>query len=189
MNILAIDTTGRHLTVALKKDGVWHSVFNRDCRLNHSVVLNAQIDDLMKQNGVSFADLDAYACNVGVGSFTGIRVGISTIKGFNLACPKKLIAVNTFEVLAYDEGNDVSVIVPDNRGVYFQRFVNGEPTGQAAHFDEAPQCGKKIVYGEETDYGAKFTAVIDKKAAEGVFAESLVPLYIRKSQAEESKCL
>ena len=79
MNILAIDTTGRHLTVAVRFGGKWLAEFNRDCRLNHSVVLNGQIDEMMKKAGMTFDDVDVYACNVGVGSFTGIRVGIASI--------------------------------------------------------------------------------------------------------------
>ena len=95
MNILAIDTTGRHLTVAVRFGGKWLAEFNRDCRLNHSVVLNGQIDEMMKKAGMTFDDVDVYACNVGVGSFTGIRVGFASIKGFCLARPKKLVKSET----------------------------------------------------------------------------------------------
>ena len=188
MNILAIDTTGRHLTVAVRFGGKWLAEFNRDCRLNHSVVLNGQIDEMMKKAGMTFDDVDVYACNVGVGSFPGIRVGIASIKGFCLARPKKLVAVNTFEILAYNEGNDVSVLVPDNRGVYFQRFKDGAAVGEAAHFVTPPPHGKEIVYDDETDYSDKFISLIDEKVARGLYADALVPLYIRKSQAEENKC-
>ena len=101
---------------------------------------------------------------------------------------KKLVAVNTFEILAYNEGNDVSVLVPDNRGVYFQRFKDGSAVGEAAHFVTPPPHGKEIVYDDETDYSDKFISLIDKKVACGLYADALVPLYIRKSQAEENKC-
>lgn len=186
MNVLAIDTTGKHLTVALKADGVWHTDFEVNCNLNHSVVLNQKIDGIMKSRGLSFDDLDAYAVNVGVGSFTGIRVGIATIKGFCLACPKKLVAVNTFEILAYNEGKSVSVFVPDNRGFYCQKFEDGKAQDAPVHLTEMPDCGKRIVFDNETDYSAKFAAVIDKKIADGDYTRDLQPLYIRKSQAEEN---
>jgi tRNA threonylcarbamoyl adenosine modification protein YeaZ len=187
MNILAIDTTGKHLTVALKHNEKWNAVFNKDCNLNHSIILNEQIDKLMKQSNLCFADLDAYACNVGVGSFTGIRVGIATIKGFCLARPKKLISVNTFEILAYNEGKRIAVLVPDNRGYYCQNFIDGKPASQAAHFTEKPVCEREIIFDNETDYTQKFISLIDEKVTNGDFCDELEPLYIRKSQAEEGR--
>lgn len=187
MNILAVDTTGKHLTVGVKHGGVWLVTFNKNCNLNHSVSLNAEIDRLMKQAGLSFADLDVYACNVGVGSFTGIRVGIAAMKGFGLACPKKFVEVNTFEVLAYNEAKPLTVLVPDNRGFYRADFAADGSCSEPRHFEEAGDVGSRIVYDEETDYTAKFTALIDEKVLNGQFVETLTPLYIRKSQAEEGR--
>lgn len=175
------------MTVALKHNDKWLAVFNKECNLNHSVVLNGQIDAIMKQVGISFADLDVYACNVGVGSFTGIRVGIATLKGFCLACPKKVVSVNTFEILAYNEGKCATALVPDNRGVYCQTFYEGKPTGAAVHLHEMPECENAVIFDVERDYTQKFTALIDAKITNGDFCNELEPLYIRKSQAEEGR--
>lgn len=187
MNILAIDTTGKHLTVALKAKGEWNVVFNKQCNLNHSIVINRQIDDMVKQAGISYADIDVCACNVGVGSFTGIRVGIATIKGLCFASTKKLVSVNTFEILAYNTQEQVAVLVPDNRGFYCQRFENGVAVDQALHVECEPDDNVKIFFDNEIDYTANFMALVESKVSKGEFAQNLVPLYVRKSQAEENK--
>jgi len=187
MNILAIDTTGKRLSVCLKSNDEWKVVFNKDCNLNHSVVINSQIDNLVKEAGLSYNDIDVYACNIGVGSFTGIRVGIATIKGFNLACPKKLIEVNTFEILAYNTQERVTVLVPDNRGFYCQTFVDGVAVDRPDHVCEKPDCQNVIVFDGEKDYTSNLVGVVENKIAKGEYTDCLNPLYVRKSQAEEGK--
>ena len=187
MNILAIDTTGKHLTIALKTKGEWSVVFNKQCNLNHSVVINKQIDDIVKQAGISYADVDVCACNVGVGSFTGIRVGIATIKGLCFASAKKLVSVNTFEILAYNTQEQVTVLVPDNRGFYCQRFENGVAVDEALHIEQEPNDKVKIFFDNETDYTQNFVGLVDSKVAGGDFVQNLTPLYVRKSQAEENR--
>ncbi|MBE5748697.1 MAG: tRNA (adenosine(37)-N6)-threonylcarbamoyltransferase complex dimerization subunit type 1 TsaB [Clostridiales bacterium] len=187
MNILAIDTTGKHLTVALKTRGEWKVVFNRQCNLNHSVVINQQIDDIVKQAGISYSDLDVCACNVGVGSFTGIRVGIATIKGLCFASTKKLVSVNTFEILAYNTQEQATVLVPDNRGFYCQHFENGVAVDDALHTEQEPDDKVKIFFDNETDYSQNFVGLVDSKVKKGEFVQNLTPLYVRKSQAEENK--
>ena len=187
MNILAIDTTGKHLTVALKTNGEWTVVFGKQCNLNHSVVINQQIDDIVKQAGISYGDIDVCACNVGVGSFTGIRVGIATIKGLCFASTKKLVSVNTFEILAYNTQEQVTTLVPDNRGFYCQSFVDGVAIDEASHIEQMPQVDKVVVFDNQTDYTSNFVGLVDKKVDNGDFVETLLPLYVRKSQAEENK--
>ena len=58
------------------------------------------LDDSLKLCGLNFDDIDAYAINVGPGSFTGIRIGVCTIKGFALENGKPCIEVNTLDCLA-----------------------------------------------------------------------------------------
>ena len=56
-----------------------------------NVLVEAGSDEVLLRAGITFDDLDAYACNIGPGSFTGIRIGVSTVKGYQLAKPKKMI--------------------------------------------------------------------------------------------------
>ncbi len=68
---------------------------------NHSEKITLFIDSVMKKAGISYADLDAVAVSMGPGSYTGLRIGVSTAKGLCYAASKPLIAVSTLEAMAY----------------------------------------------------------------------------------------
>ena len=63
-------------------------------------VLNLLIEDMLKEAGKTFADVDAFAVSAGPGSYTGLRIGVSAAKGFCYALNKKLIGVPTLLSLA-----------------------------------------------------------------------------------------
>ncbi|MGN0822516.1 MAG: tRNA (adenosine(37)-N6)-threonylcarbamoyltransferase complex dimerization subunit type 1 TsaB, partial [Candidatus Gallimonas sp.] len=88
MNFLAIDTSGKHLTVLAQKGEKTVSLFERDCALRHSVLVMDKIDEALSRADLRPAECDFFAAVVGPGSFTGIRIGISTVKGLCLACGK-----------------------------------------------------------------------------------------------------
>ena len=58
---------------------------------------------------------------------------------------------------------------------------------EAGHIEQMPQVEKVVVFDHETDYTANFVGLVDSKISKGDFAETLLPLYVRKSQAEENK--
>lgn len=105
-NYLAVDTSGNHLCVLACKDGKISSVYLPDCAMKHSVSVMPAIDKVLQEAGMSLADCDFFAAVVGAGSFTGIRIGISVIKGFCLACRKPALPVTSFDVMAYNETNE-----------------------------------------------------------------------------------
>ena len=68
---------------------------------NHSEKITLFIDKVMKKAGISYNDLDAVAVSMGPGSYTGLRIGVSTAKGICYAVSKPLIAVETLQAMAY----------------------------------------------------------------------------------------
>ena len=66
----------------------------------HSEKLMPLIDEILKTNNVTLNDIDLFACGVGPGSFTGVRIGVSTIKAFVDSSNKPCVAVSSFESLA-----------------------------------------------------------------------------------------
>ena len=68
----------------------------------HSQTLLPMIESMMKCAGVSIADLDAAAVTVGPGSFTGLRIGVSTVKGMCYGAGKKCVPVSSLEAIAYN---------------------------------------------------------------------------------------
>ena len=98
---LAVDTSSRHLTVAAcngEKQVVRHIA---DCAMNHSVTLMDEIDAALNEAELAPADCDYFAAVTGPGSFTGIRIGISCIKGYAVALGKRAVGVTTIYLLSY----------------------------------------------------------------------------------------
>lgn len=110
MLILAIDTSTTSASIALLQDDdiVAETFVNLD--LNHSVVLLPALNHLLKLSRVEMGRIDLFACTIGPGSFTGLRVGASTIKGLALATGRPIAGVSTLEALAFNcAGSAISV--------------------------------------------------------------------------------
>ncbi len=100
MITLALDTSGRSESVATLKDGVVLVDQTIELPNSHSEHLLPNIDLVLKKAGLSLSQIDLYALTVGPGSFTGLRIGISTVKAFCKVHPKPVAAVSTLLALA-----------------------------------------------------------------------------------------
>jgi tRNA threonylcarbamoyladenosine biosynthesis protein TsaB len=100
MLILAIDTSAKSAGIALLRDGDILSEILVNLDVNHSVVLLPALDDLLKLSRIEPGEIDLFACTMGPGSFTGLRVGASTVKGLALATGRPIAGVSTLEALA-----------------------------------------------------------------------------------------
>lgn len=99
--ILNIETATKSCSVALSKNGQLigcHEEVSE--RYSHSEQLTLFIQELLTQNGLSQQDLDAIAFSSGPGSYTGLRIGLSTAKGLCYALEIPLISVSTLEAMA-----------------------------------------------------------------------------------------
>lgn len=99
--ILSIDTSTKVCSVALHQDGKLLSISELYTEKSHSGMLTTLCENVVKYAGFSLKSLDAFAVAKGPGSYTGLRIGVSTAKGFCFALDKPLIAVNTLEAMAY----------------------------------------------------------------------------------------
>ena len=200
-NYLAVDTSGNHLCVIACKNGKTHSVFLPDCAMKHSVSVLPAIDEALKGADMSLADCDFFAAVVGAGSFTGIRIGISVIKGFCLAHHKPALPVTSFDVMAYNETNGkVLCLVDALHGCYYAcGYEGGKVVYPPAYLTEeevlALAADGYVLYsvsalpiGEKTAVKtvdpvlglANAVCALSKQERFG----DLTALYVRKSSAE-----
>ncbi|MBI9033794.1 MAG: tRNA (adenosine(37)-N6)-threonylcarbamoyltransferase complex dimerization subunit type 1 TsaB [Bacteroidales bacterium] len=99
--ILSIETSTPNCSVALALDGRILAVKEINSRNSHAEVLTAFIQDVLEQSGKQMNELDAVAVSMGPGSYTGLRIGVSTAKGLCFALDKPLIAVSTLQAMAF----------------------------------------------------------------------------------------
>lgn len=98
--IVQIETATTACSVALANKGEVLAIRELNQRNVHAEVITLYIDDVLKQAGFTYADIDAVAVSCGPGSYTGLRIGISTAKGLCFALDKPLIAVETLQSMA-----------------------------------------------------------------------------------------
>lgn len=112
MKILAIDTSTTVASVAVCDDEKILGEINLDYKQNHSVTIMPMIDSLLKMVDIDIQDIDYFAICKGPGSFTGLRIGASTIKAMAHSLNKKIIPISTLEVMAYNITHTDKCIVP-----------------------------------------------------------------------------
>ncbi len=82
MKILSIDTASSICSVAILEDNKVIKELSNDDTNTHSVKLMPQVEQIFKETNLTLNDMDLIACDKGPGSFTGIRIGIATVKAF-----------------------------------------------------------------------------------------------------------
>ncbi|WP_231491971.1 tRNA (adenosine(37)-N6)-threonylcarbamoyltransferase complex dimerization subunit type 1 TsaB [Pedobacter sp. Leaf170] len=98
--ILQIETATSVCSVAISINGETKFIKEEIGQNLHASKLTLFIDEVMKTAGLSYADLDAIAISKGPGSYTGLRIGVSTAKGLCYALGKPLIAIETLKMMA-----------------------------------------------------------------------------------------
>lgn len=100
MYILGIETTGAFASAALLEDGAVRGYVKGTDRFSHLQNLTPQIAGVLKEGGVSLDDVDAIAVSRGPGSFTGIRIGVSTARALSQVTGIPCVPVSSLEALA-----------------------------------------------------------------------------------------
>ena len=99
MKILSIDTTTKVLTLGIYNNGI-EAEYNLEVGRLLSQVLDKTIERVMDASGVALQEIDYFALGLGPGSFTGMRVGISFVKGLSWSNNKPIIGISTLDILA-----------------------------------------------------------------------------------------
>ena len=100
MKILAIDTTAVTAAAALLEDGHILGTYHQNGTLTHSETMLNMVENLLANAHVTAADLDLLAVSAGPGSFTGVRIGVSIIKGLAFAKDIPCVPVSTLDALS-----------------------------------------------------------------------------------------
>lgn len=100
MRVLGIDSSTPGCSVALLSDDMIVAERVADPRPSYSKYLLQMVDQVLKEGKSRLDDVDRFAVTIGPGSFTGLRIGVSLLKGFVLATEKPFVGINSLEALA-----------------------------------------------------------------------------------------
>ena len=202
MKYLAIDTSGKNLIVIAKNGDKTYIGYDPECGVNHSVTLMPEVEKALKETALDLKDVDFIACTLGAGSFTGIRIGVSTVKALCFAYNKPCLPLTTFDGIAYNrQGKKVFAVIDAKHDHYYAcGYDKGGVCFPPQYVDrktlEQVSKGYKLLSFTEID-GLKTKVV---SLVDGIMAyilscsdkatfdlEALSPVYVRKSQAEEGR--
>jgi len=102
MYILGIETATKTGGVAIVSEGGVIAEYTLNIEVTHSERLMSTVDRVLKDTGLTLANMDGYGVSIGPGSFTGLRIGLSTIKGLAFTTGKPVAAVPTLKALAWN---------------------------------------------------------------------------------------
>ena len=159
MITLAVDTSGPVCGVAVVRD---HTVLFEQMaqnRMTHSVNLMPMIDTALAFSEITLRDVDRIGCVVGPGSFTGVRIGVSTAKGLSHGSGKPCVAVNALEAMAagVDWFNGIVCPIQDARagqvygaafqpGLLPQRLMEDQPIALSDYLRNLSLMGSRFLF-------------------------------------------
>ncbi len=133
MLILAFESTAKAASCALVRDGRLVSQYSQCSGLTHSRTLLPMGEDMLRNAELTFKDADLIAVAHGPGSFTGVRIGVSMVKGLAWAADKPCVGVSTLEAMAWHglaAGGLVCPVMDARRSQVYNalfRIVDGKP--------------------------------------------------------------
>lgn len=145
--ILAIDSSTEACSVALTYQGETFLRYEVSPR-KHAELLLPMVDSLLREVGIQLGQVDAFACCVGPGAFTGLRIAISVVQGLAFATQKPCIAIDSLSVLANqcfantEATTCLSAIDARMNEVYFGAFCRGK-NNRSESISQLVVCGPK----------------------------------------------
>src|SRR3989440_4681419 len=124
--ILAIETATRSGGVAVARGEKVFAARTGDATVSHSMNLIEMIEQALQEAGIKLSEVDLFAVAVGPGSFTGLRIGLATVKAFAAHLNRKVAGVSTLAAVAHASGaqGEIVSLLPAGRGeVFAQRFA------------------------------------------------------------------
>ena len=200
MNYLLINTANEELVILLYKDG---EIFasNEKAVKKHNEVILTKLQELLLRANISLGEIDEYGVVIGPGSFTGIRVGIATVKAFKDVFHKPVRAINNLDLLCqiaskqYSSCNTVAIEgslnsyfvakAKDGRLNIYERNLTTDELALVANGDAV------AFYSNTHNFQPSMCVEFDNEAFVQTFLNSecydLTPIYYQLSQAENDK--
>jgi len=137
MIIMGIDTSGSFGGAALVSEQGLVAEYLLQIHRGHSELIVPTIERVLSDSGIALEDLTAFAVVTGPGSFTGLRIGLATVKGFAYALNKPIIPVTAMEALAWQHRTYPQLVYPiidaRRQEVFTQAFRSGESVAEAVN--------------------------------------------------------
>jgi tRNA threonylcarbamoyladenosine biosynthesis protein TsaB len=164
VNILAIDTSTKTLALAVIKNGDMAAFYNYTRQMRHSKNLIRGLDRVLKDARISIQAIDQIACGVGPGSYTGLRIGHSFVKGLAVSRNIPVTPFSSLELIAYNikpKHRTIAVVGNARRGKFYCAIFTRSKKGLRR------RCPDSILSLDET------IALMNKEKVDAVTGDAL----------------
>jgi tRNA threonylcarbamoyladenosine biosynthesis protein TsaB len=129
--ILSIETATRAGSVAVTRGEALLAARTGDAAISHSSLLLNYVGDTLEEAGVKLNEIDVFAAATGPGSFTGLRIGLATVKSFAATMARSCVGVPTLHAVASaaGEAERTLALLPAGRGEVYAQMLRVEPGG------------------------------------------------------------
>ena len=137
--ILSIETATLAGSICLSRGTEVLATTSGNPQISHSNTLLADIDQLLQQASVSLHDVEVFAVATGPGSFTGLRIGLATVKALAETLGKPCLGIPTLAAIAHSAGTSerTLALLPAGRGEVFAQSFSFTNDGEVSQLDEA----------------------------------------------------
>lgn len=193
MTILALDTTSEYGSAALRRDGQTIAELRMHSHEGFSPLIFPALERLLNTAGVRLEEIDCFAAASGPGSFTGVRVGLSTVKGLAEATGRKVAGVSNLRALSvYGTKPRRAVVLDARRGEVYAAVYNEAleaVVGEAAlkfpdWLSGIPAGDYELVTNAERSHGLAAAVALCAERTQWVDPAALDANYVRRSDAE-----
>ena len=195
MILLAVDTSAALATAALFRNGACSLELEADETKKHAETIAPLVDELLTKTGVAMEQIDCFAVDIGPGSFTGVRIGVSLVNAMAFALKKPVVPVDALYALftaCGERERPVAALIDARNGNAYAALYQAERTRvapsaveTAAFLAQLPEGARLI--GDTAEPKAYPRAKAVGLAALGhmeTAKASVEPLYLRSAQAE-----
>ncbi|MDR3264301.1 MAG: tRNA (adenosine(37)-N6)-threonylcarbamoyltransferase complex dimerization subunit type 1 TsaB [Clostridiales bacterium] len=188
MNVLIVDSTREILLAILLKDDKMYVRKSLRGNSRHVTLLFVKIDELLTEAGIDAADIDFFAGIIGPGSYTGIRVGVCALTAMARANGKKLVSVNSLEVLGYGAKalGEYICLIDSGHDYYAMEVKDGVRRYFILDRNLTDGYDNKIIRDDNEYYIDNIVAVVKEKISVTDYGNLMIPFYMKKSQAGQS---
>lgn len=137
--ILSLETATLGGSVFLGRGSVQLAIRNGDSQVSQSAGLLRDINDSLEEAGLSLQEVDLFACASGPGSFTGLRIGIATLKAFAASLKRPCVGIPTLQAMAHAAGlaGATVAVLPAGRGEVFAQMFSVSEDGSVTELGAA----------------------------------------------------
>lgn len=188
--ILSLETATRAGSIAVTRGETLLASRAGDAAVSHSSYLLQSVSDVLEESGITLREIDLFAAAVGPGSFTGLRIGLATVKSFAATLMRSCVGVPSLYAVAHAAGESARTLalLPAGRGEVYAQLLTVDPAGDVNPLDApAHLTPHKLLEKVRTMRSLKWAGEGARVHAEAIQAQALAEgfLFVDESQSSQ----